>query len=100
MSFNIRSYGKNLDPEEDTVAKQALNLLLHSLGVVLTSVQETEMKYMDNIIYKSLIIGLYQVCILTFGVSTGYTEQVERYDSETLYYSGDVKLFFISSLLV
>ena len=48
MSFNIRSYGKNLDPEEDTVAKQALNLLLHSLGVVLTSVQETEMKYEEN----------------------------------------------------
>ena len=44
LSFNIRSYGKNIEPEEDTVAKQALNVLLHSLGVVVTSFQDTEMK--------------------------------------------------------
>ena len=89
MSFNIRSYGKNLDPEEDTVAKQALNLLLHSLGVVLTSVQETEMKY-DKIINESIFIISNQVCLLASGVSTGHSEEVERRSSETLQYSGDI----------
>ena len=44
LSFNIRSYGKNIGPEEDTVARQAFNVLVHSLGVVMTSFQDTEMK--------------------------------------------------------
>ena len=44
LSFNIRSVGKNKSDDELTVGDRFLQLFLHSIGVILTSVQETEMK--------------------------------------------------------
>ena len=43
LSFNVRSVGRNKDKQ--TVGDRLLELFLHSLGVILTSVQETDMKY-------------------------------------------------------
>ena len=42
VSFNVRSVGKNKDG--NTVGDRVLELFLHSLGAILTSVQDTEMK--------------------------------------------------------
>ena len=42
VSFNVRSVGKNKD--SNTVGDRVLELFLHSLGAILTSVQDTEMK--------------------------------------------------------
>ena len=42
VSFNVRSVGKNRDG--NTVGDRVLELFLHSLGAILTSVQDTEMK--------------------------------------------------------
>ncbi len=44
LSFNIRSVGKNKAENEITAGDRLLELFLHSIGVFLTSVQETEMK--------------------------------------------------------
>ncbi|CAI8053010.1 Vacuolar protein sorting-associated protein 13A (Fragment) [Geodia barretti] len=43
VSFNVRSVGKNKD--SNTVGDRVLELFLHSLGAILTSVQDTEMKF-------------------------------------------------------
>lgn len=44
LSFNVRSFGKNKSDDEITVGDRFLQLFLHSVGVILTSVQDTEMK--------------------------------------------------------
>ena len=44
MIFNVRSVGKNKSSDEITVGDKFLELFLHSVGVILTSVQDTEMK--------------------------------------------------------
>ncbi len=44
LSFNIRSVGQNKAENEITTGDRFLELFLHSIGVILTSVQETEMK--------------------------------------------------------
>ena len=44
LSFNVRSVGKNKSSDEITVGDKFLELFLHSVGVILTSVQDTEMK--------------------------------------------------------
>ena len=43
LSFNVRSVGKNKD--KNSVGDRVVQLFLHSIGVILTSVQDTEMKY-------------------------------------------------------
>ena len=43
LSFTVRSVGKNRGGEE-SVGDRVLQLFLHSLGAILTSVQDTEMK--------------------------------------------------------
>ncbi|XP_064395949.1 intermembrane lipid transfer protein VPS13A-like isoform X2 [Halichondria panicea] len=45
LSFNIRSVGQNKAETEITTGDKLLELFLHSIGVILTSVQETEMKF-------------------------------------------------------
>ena len=45
LSFTVRSVGKNKEEGENTVGDRLLELFLHSLGAMLTSVQDTEMKY-------------------------------------------------------
>lgn len=52
LSFNIRSVGKNKSDDEITVGDRFLQLFLHSVGVILTSVQETEMK----LVYVNLLL--------------------------------------------
>lgn len=44
LSFNIRSVGQNKAENEISTGDRFLELFLHSIGVILTSVQETEMK--------------------------------------------------------
>ena len=44
LSFNIRSVGKNKGSNEISVGDRFLHLFLDSIGVILTSVQDTEMK--------------------------------------------------------
>ena len=45
LSFNVRSVGRN--KKEQTVGDRFLQLFLHSLGVILTSVQEADMEWVD-----------------------------------------------------
>ena len=49
VSFNVRSVGKNKDG--NTVGDRVLELFLHSLGAILTSVQDTEMKCVGSIVH-------------------------------------------------
>ena len=48
LSFNIRSVGKNKGNNEISVGDHFLHLFLDSIGVILTSVQDTEMKYVEQ----------------------------------------------------
>ena len=44
LSLNVRGVGRNLSSSEQTVGDRFLYLFLHSLGVILTSVQEAEIR--------------------------------------------------------
>eukprot|EP00731_Ephydatia_muelleri_P033896 Em0041g9a len=44
LSFNIRSVGRN-NQQRKSVGDQFVQLFLHSVGIILTSVQEAEMKF-------------------------------------------------------
>ena len=54
LSFNVRSVGRNKSKEEHTAGDRFLELFLHSLGVILTSVQDIEMKYVRTYVHTEV----------------------------------------------
>ncbi len=56
LSFNIRSVGQNKAETEITTGDKLLELFLHSIGVILTSVQETEMKCVNHSVVEALLL--------------------------------------------
>ena len=82
VSFTVRSVGMNKEEGENTVGDRVLELFLHSLGAILTSVQDTEMKY----------VSLSLSCLITLS-SLSYLCLLPRFHLSFLLYYYRFSLF-------